>query len=125
MRLVPLYEAEILAEVETTTIEVLTVKVALVAPAGTVTLAGTLAALLLLLRRTCAPPAGAGPLSVTVPVEDVPPITLAGLSVSDETVGSGTVTVRVAALLVALPAELVTTTVNCAPLSAVLVAGVL
>ena len=125
VRLVPLYEAEILAEVETTTIEVLTVKVALVAPAGTVTLAGTLAALLLLLSRTCAPPAGAGPLSVTVPVEDVPPITLAGLSVSDETAGSGTVTVRVAALLVALPAELVTTTVNCAPLSAVLVAGVL
>src|SRR6185436_3243333 len=103
-QLVPLYEAEILAELETTTIEVLTVKVALVAPAGTVTLAGTLAALLLLLSRTCAPPAGAGPLSVTVPVEDVPPITLAGLSVSDETVGSGTVTVRVAALLVALPA---------------------
>jgi hypothetical protein len=112
------------AEVEMRTIEVFTVNVALVAPAGTVTLAGTLAALLLLDRRTCAPPAGAGPLSVTVPVEDVPPITLAGLSVSDETVGSGTVTVRVAALLVALPAELVTTTVNCAPLSPVVVAGV-
>lgn len=125
MRLVPLYEAEMLAEVETRTTEVLTVKVALVAPAGTVTLGGTLAALLLLLSRTCAPPAGAGPLSFTVPVEDcAPPTTLVGFSVNEATVGSGTVTVRAAALLVALPAELLTTTVNCAPLSAVLVAGV-
>jgi hypothetical protein len=33
-------------------------------------------------------------------------------------------TVSVAALLVALPAELLTTTVNCAPLSAVVVGGV-
>jgi hypothetical protein len=114
-----------LAEVETRTADVLTVKVALVAPAGTVTLAGTLAALLLLLSRTCAPPAGAGPLSFTVPVDDPkPPTTLVGFSVNEATVGSGTVTVRVAAVLVALPAELVTTTVNCAPLSAVLVAGV-
>ena len=86
----PLYEAEMLAEVDTRTIDVFTVKVALVAPAGTVTLEGTLAAPLLLESRTCAPPAGAGPLSVTVPVEDcVPPITLVGFSVSEETVGSG------------------------------------
>ena len=125
VRVVPLYEAEMLAEVETRTTEVLTVKVALVAPAGTVTLAGTLAALLLLESRTCAPPAGAGPLSVTVPVDDRKPAsTLVGFSVNEDTVGSGTVTVRVAVLLVALPAELLTTTVNCAPLSAVLVAGV-
>jgi hypothetical protein len=39
-----LYEAEIVTEVETTTTEVLTVNVALVAPAGTVTLEDTLAA---------------------------------------------------------------------------------
>ena len=38
--------------------------------------------------------------------------------------GAG-LTVRVAALLVTLPAELLTTTVNCAPLSDVAVAGVL
>src|SRR6266436_4515667 len=65
---------------------VLTVNVALVAPAGTITLEGTLAAAVLLLESaTCAPPAGAGPLSVTVPVEDsVPPMTLVGLSVSEE-----------------------------------------
>jgi len=78
------------------TMEVLTLKVALVAPAGTITLEGTLAALLLLESATWAPPAGAGPLSVTVPVEGVPPITPVGLSVSEETVGrGGGVTVRV------------------------------
>ena len=86
----PLYEAEIVTEVETRTTEVLTVNVALVAPAGTVTLEGTLAAPLLLESATCTPPAGAGALSVTVPVEDcTPPITLVGLSVSEERVGSG------------------------------------
>ena len=65
--------------------------VALVAPAATVTLAGTLAAAVLLLESvTSAPPDGAGPLNVTVPVEDcVPPITLVGLSVSEERVGAG------------------------------------
>ena len=79
------------------TMEVLTRKVALMAPAGTITLEGTLAAPLLLESATCAPPAGAGPLSVTVPVEDVPPITLVGFSVTEETVGSGGgVTVSVA-----------------------------
>ena len=70
-----------------------TVKVVLLAPAGTVTLEATLAAAVLLLESaTCAPPAGAGPLSVTVPVEDcAPPMTLAGFSVSEETVGGVTV----------------------------------
>jgi hypothetical protein len=79
-----------MAEVERRTMEVFTVKVALVAPAGTNTLEGTPAAPLLLESMTCAPPAGAGPLSVTVPVEVCrPPITLVGFSVSEETVGSG------------------------------------
>jgi hypothetical protein len=117
--------AEIVAEVEMRTVDVLTVNVALVAPAGTVTLAGTPADGLLLESRTCAPPAGAGPLSVTVPIEDcTPPITFVGLSVSEVMVGSGGATVRVAALLVTLPAALPTTTVNCAPLSELAVAGV-
>ena len=88
-----------MAVVEMRTMEVLTRKVALMAPAGTVTLEGTLAAPLLLESATCAPPAGAGPLSVTVPVEDVPPITLVGFSTSEETVGrGGGVTVRVMAV---------------------------
>ena len=78
------------AEVDVVTALVLTVKVALELPAGTVTLDGTLAALLLLESVTCAPPAGAAALSVTVPVEDcAPPVTLVGLNVSEETVGRG------------------------------------
>jgi hypothetical protein len=104
---------------------VVTVKLALVAPAGTVTLDGTLATGgLLLERETTVPPLRAGPLSVTVPVEGLPPVTLDGLSVSEATVGSGAVTVSVAGLLVALPAVLLTTTTNCAPLSNGVVGGV-
>ena len=77
-------------EVDDDTGLVLTVKVPLVAPAGTITLEGTVATPVLLLEsRTWAPPAGAGPFSVTVPVEDcTPPTTLVGLSVSEETIGS-------------------------------------
>ena len=71
--------------VDATTALVLTLNDALVAPAATVTLEGTLAAVVLLLESvTCAPPAGAGPLSVTVPVEEFPPVTLVGFSESEE-----------------------------------------
>jgi hypothetical protein len=71
--------------VDATTALVLTVKITLVAPAATVTLAGTLAAAVLLLDSvTCAPPEGAGPLSVTVPVEEFPPVTLVGFTESEE-----------------------------------------
>ena len=72
--------------------DVFAVNVALVAPAGTVTVEGMLTAALLLDSVTCAPPAGAGPLSVTVPMEDpTPPTTLEGFSVSAATVGGVTV----------------------------------
>src|SRR2546430_14111679 len=59
-------------------------------PAGTVTLEGALAVALLLESVTCAPPAGASPLSVTVPVDDcVPPVTLVGFNLSEETATGG------------------------------------
>ena len=73
---------------EVVTLLVLTVNVALLAPAATVTLAGTVAVDVLLEREMAAPPVSAGPLSVTVPVEDcTPPVTLVGFSVSEERVG--------------------------------------
>jgi len=76
--------------VDATTALVLTVNDALVAPAATVTLEGTLAVVVLLLESvTCAPPDRAGPLSVTVPVEEFLPVTLAGFSVNEESVGGG------------------------------------
>ena len=78
-----------LTVVDAVTALVLTVNVALVAPAATVTLDGTVATDVSLLESaTCAPPDGAGPLSATVPVEDLP-MTLVGLSVSEVSVGVG------------------------------------
>ena len=86
--------AEILAEVEVVTVFVVTVKVALVVPAATVTLAGTVATVVRLLASvTTAPPAGAGPLMVTVPVDGLPPLTLVGLRVRVEIAGVLTVNV--------------------------------
>ena len=71
------------------TAEVFTPKVALVAPAGMATLAGTGANdVLLLARETTTPPLGAALLSVTVPVDELPPLTLVGLTVSDVRVGA-------------------------------------
>ena len=72
-----------LAVVDAPTVLVVTLNVALVAPAATVTLPGTDAAGLLLESATCAPPVGAGPCSVTVPVTGLPPTTLAWLKLSD------------------------------------------
>jgi hypothetical protein len=81
-------------EVAVPTALVLTVKVALVAPAATVTDAGTVAAAVLLLANvTTAPSLGAGALSITVPVAELPPVTLAGLTATDETAGRSGVTV--------------------------------
>ena len=66
--------------VELVTVLVVTENVALVDPAGTVTLGTTTWAtpVLLLTRVTPAPPVGAGALRVTVPVEELPPMTLVG-----------------------------------------------
>jgi hypothetical protein len=91
------------ADVEIRTIDVLTVNDALLAPAGMNTLLGTLAAPLLLERLTCTPPAGAGALRLTVPMEACrPPITLVGFSVNELSVGGGGgagITVRAADLV--------------------------
>ena len=71
---------------------VVTVKVAVVALAATVTFAGTCAAAgLLLARATTAPPVAAGPLSVTVPVVEFPPFTDAGFRLREVTTGAVTV----------------------------------
>jgi hypothetical protein len=83
------------------------VKVAVVVPALTVTLVGTVAALVLLLdSETVAPPAGAGPLKVRVPVEVFPPMTEVGLNTTDR--GVGGFTVRTAEAVPLYVAEMVT-----------------
>src|SRR5207245_8254058 len=90
----PLKVPEMVTAVELLTALVVTAKVALVAPAATVTLAGTVAATVLLLESvTAAPPAGAAPLRVTVPVEELPPVTLVGLSATDDKDRPGGLTV--------------------------------
>jgi len=58
---------------------VVTVNVHVVLPAGTVTVSGTVAAVLLLEASTTTPPAPAGPLRVTVPADVEPPPTVVGL----------------------------------------------
>lgn len=80
---VPLSAPEIVTVASVFTVVVLMTNVAPVAPPGTVTLAGTLVDGLLLDNDTTDPPAGAAPPSVTVPVEEFPPIIVAGFSVTD------------------------------------------
>jgi hypothetical protein len=62
---------------------VVTVNVADDAPAPTVTDVGTLAEVLLLDSETETPPVPAGPVSVTVPLDETPPARVDGLSVID------------------------------------------
>ena len=95
----PPERAEIVTAVEPDTTLVVTANVALLAPAATVTLAGTVAADVLSLDSdTTAPPTGAGPLSVTVPVEGLPPARWTGSPAREVNAGSG-VTVRGAVLV--------------------------
>jgi len=81
-------------EVEEATPFVVMVKDALVAPAAIVTVAGTWAADMLLLETvTTAPPVGALPLRVTVPVELLPPTTEVGDLLSEDSDAAVTVIV--------------------------------
>src|SRR5512137_2743438 len=89
VRVTPPALAVRVAVVAVATEVVATVKVAVVAPARTVTDAGTVADALLEERVTARPPVGAAAERVTVPVEDDPPVTEAGLT---ETLESADVT---------------------------------
>lgn len=78
----------IVADVDDDTVAVVTVNVRLVDPAATVTLAGTVAAAVLLLdSATTAPPDKAAADSVTVPCDVPPPVTLDGDNDTEARVG--------------------------------------
>jgi hypothetical protein len=88
-------DAVIVADVVAVTGAVVMANEVELAPAGIVTLAGTVAAAVRLLASvTTRPPAGAIPVSVTVPVDGVPPWTDVGFSVS--VLGAAGLTVSVA-----------------------------
>ena len=77
---IPPREAEMLTIIFRLNGTVVTLKVAVVLPANTVTAEGTAALLELLLdKATTKPPLGAGAASVTVPTELLPPRTFVGL----------------------------------------------
>lgn len=86
---------------------VVTVNVAVLEPAATVTVAGTDAAELLPDSVTWTPPAGAFPVSVTVPVMLTPPTTTGALAATEERAGLEIVSVAVRAVPVAATAEIV------------------
>ena len=92
--------AETVTEVLDEPGDVVTMNVAELLPGATVTLAGTLATEGLLLdSATTVPPAGAGPLRVTVPVEELPAFTVEGESVNDDGTGGLMVTAVVLVML--------------------------
>jgi hypothetical protein len=86
VRVTPAKTADTVADVATVTEVVVTVNVALVAPVGTVTLAGAAVAPELSDSDTNAPPLGAAPVRVTVPVDELPPVTLLGLRLKADSV---------------------------------------
>jgi hypothetical protein len=99
----PLHDAVSITDVEVVTVPAVVVKLADVAPDGTVTVEGTVAAPVFELvsaTDTPAPPAGA--VRVTVPVAEAPLVTDAGATVSPLSVAAGALTVRLAVLLAPL-----------------------
>ena len=82
---------------------VVTLNVAVVFPAATITEAGTVAEELLLARVTVKPPDGATPVNVMVPVPDDPLVTLDGLiEIEESEVVAAGVIVRTEVLLTLL-----------------------
>ena len=120
LRVVPPNTALIVAAVEAVTDPVVMLKVALVAPDATVTLAGTVATALLLRSDTTAPPIGAALVRVTVPCDAVPPTTVVGLteSADNATAVGGAATVNTALRAAPPDAPLIVTAVD-APTAAV------
>jgi hypothetical protein len=94
----------IVTAVEEVTELVVAVKVAVVAPAATVTDAGTwVAAVFELVSVTNAPPAGAAAVNVTVPVDEAPPTTEVGFMLTPLSAAAAAgVTVNVAVRLTLL-----------------------
>jgi len=86
----------IVTGVELKTTEVVISKLTVLAPADTVTDAGTVAAGLLLFNATMAPPVGAGAVRVMVPIEPVPPMTAVGLTLTELRAAGTGLTVKVA-----------------------------
>jgi len=89
VRVTPAKLAEMVAAVEDVTLAVAIANVALVPPAATVTLAGTVATVLELWRLTTAPPAGAVDVSVTVPCDQLPPTTELGARLTADKLAAG------------------------------------
>ena len=87
-----------LTSVDVATARDVTVKVALLLPAATVTLAGTVTTAVLPLVSVTTVPVGAAAFKVTVPVDVAPETTVDGFNVTDDTANCE-VTVRVALLL--------------------------
>lgn len=97
---------------------VVMLKIAVVAPCTTVTLAGTCAAPRLSLARvTTIPPAGAAEPRETVPVEPTPPVTTVGLASTLDNTGG----LIVRLLVTTLPAQLAVMVAFVAPATAVVV----
>jgi hypothetical protein len=93
----PLRVPVIVKEDATVTVRVVTVKVAVVDPAATVTLAGTVPIVVDEdVSVTTAPPVGAALVNVTVPVTVLPPVTAETLVVRVAKTAAGGVTVTVA-----------------------------
>ena len=106
---------------------VVAVKVAWVCPGTTVTLVGTCALLALLLESvTAAPPAGAALVSVTVPEEEAPQVTLEGDMTSEESaveVAPPGLIVNCALAEEVLQEALAETVTNCCALTALVEIG--